>query len=174
MAVSVPRRRVVAVFGVGSAKRGSRRSESARAHRVLERIYDAVHAHASQIARPLLDAGVRAGTITQAQEDSFLARLSQQLPPGSAGQPAAGSRLSLDGGALPTVDQRQLLASVFAAIRGQTAAIATPLLDEAVADGTITQTEAERISARLAEVARRSPTRPGVGGSRDRALVLAA
>jgi hypothetical protein len=126
----------------------------------LQRIYDGVHAQAPAIAKPLLDAGVRAGTITQAQEDSFLTRLSQQAPRRSDRATADSSRLGLDGGAMPTVAQRQLFASVFAAIRDATPAIAAPLLDRAVADGTIAQTEADRISARLAPAARRSALVP--------------
>jgi hypothetical protein len=131
---------------------------------VAQKIFDAIRGQAPAIAKPLLDQGVAAGTITQAQEDEFLTRLSQPLPdprsgphPGSStgalsAPPAAkpdGNAGTGPGGAALTPAQRQLFASVFGAIRKQSPSIAKPLLDQAVADGTITQARADQISARL-------------------------
>jgi hypothetical protein len=131
---------------------------------VVQRIFDAIHGQAPAVAKPLLDQGVAAGTITQAQEDAFLTRLSQPLPdprsgslPGSptgapSGPPPAkpdGNAATGPGGAALTPAQRQLFASVFGAIRNQAPTVAKPLLGQAVADGTITQAEADQISARL-------------------------
>lgn len=141
---------------------GTSLSTSARA--VAQKIFDAIRAHAPAIATPLLDQGVAADTITQAQEDAFLTRLSQPLPdrPSAPSTGSSGGTPSLQppamadrttgtgpGGADLTPAQRQLFASVFGAIRTQAPAIAKPLLDQAVADGTITQTRADQISARL-------------------------
>ena len=128
---------------------------------VAQKVFDAIRAQAPAIAKPLLDQGVAAGTISAAQEDAFLARLSQPLPdprsgstPGSAnGAPSAPPPAKPDGSSAPgaalTPAQRQLYASVFGAIRTQAPTIAKPLLDQAVADGTITQVRADQISARL-------------------------
>jgi hypothetical protein len=131
---------------------------------VARRIFDAIRAQAPAIAKPLLDEGVAAGTITQAQEDEFLTRLSQPLPDPRSGPPpgsstgapsepppakADGNAASGPDGAALTPAQRQLFASVFGAIRKQSPTIAKPLLDQAVANGTITQVQADQISARL-------------------------
>jgi hypothetical protein len=131
---------------------------------VAQKIFDAIRAQAPAIAKPLLDQGVAAGTITAAQEDQFLTRLSQPLPDPRSGPPSGSSDgassvpppAKSDGnvvvgpsGAALTTGQRQLYASVFGAIRKQAPAIAKPLLDQAVADGTITQARADQISARL-------------------------
>ena len=115
----------------------------------LTRIHDAIRAQAPVIATPLLDAGVAAGTITATQEHDFLARLSG--PPLSIPRPAVAD---------PSPAQRDLFRSVFTAIRAHVPAIAKPLLDDAVAANTITQTQADRIAARLAEGPRRFGIRP--------------
>ena len=154
---------------------------------VAQRIFDAIRGQAPAIAKPLLDEGVATGTITQAQEDEFLTRLSQPLPdsrsgppPGSStgapsGSPPAkpdGNAATGPGGAALTAAQRQLFASVFGAIRKQSPTIARPLLDQAVADGTITQAQADQISARLTAERVRLGLRDGT--VRHRRLVAVA
>jgi hypothetical protein len=147
---------------------------------VAQQIFDAIRVQAPAIAKPLLDQGVAAGTITQAQEDRFLTRLAQPLsdprsgpPPGSStGAPSGPPPAKPDGnaatgpdGAALTPAQRQLFASVFGAIRKQSATIAKPLLDKAVADGTITQAQADQISARLTAERVRLGLRDGAVGA---------
>ena len=156
---------------------------------VAQQIFDAIHAQAAAIAKPLLDQGVAAGTITQAQEDRFLTRLSQPLPdprsgppPGSpAGAPSGPPPAKPDGHAGPgpdgpalTAAQRQLYGSVFSAIRRQSPAIAKPLLDKAVANGTITQARADQISARLTAERVRLGLRDGAARSHGNGVRVGA
>jgi hypothetical protein len=149
---------------------------------VLQQIFEAIRGQAPAIAKPVLDQGVAAGTITQAQETEFLTRLSQPLPdPGSGSLPGSSSGAPLGpppaksngnaatgpGGAALTPAQRQLFTSALGAVRKQAPTIAKPVVDMAVANGTITQAQADQISARLTAVRVRLGLRDAaVGGAR--------
>lgn len=163
MASSTRRARVVAVLagpdpttGVGATSR-----RAATPNPVAMRIFDAIRSEAPAIAAPALDRAVADGTISATQRERFLARLEQ---PDRSAQPAPVPEL--------THDQRRVSATVFDAIRSQAPAIAQPLLDEAIADGTITPSDADRIRSRLSgrrvRIALRSksvrPWRPAMPG----------
>jgi hypothetical protein len=137
MASSAGRPTVVAVLDGATATGNFDQPEGTTGSTaVRRRIFEAIRSQAPAIAAPRLDRAVAAGTITVAQREEFLARLEQ-----------ADRRRS----PVPeqTHDQRLLAASVFDAIRSEAPAIAEPLIEQALAEGSISPGEAEQITDRL-------------------------
>ena len=116
---------------------------------LLGAVFGALAAAAPGIARPILGRGVADGTITQAQEDHFLAGLASVKaaeeggPTAGAGQPAAPAA------APPGPAARELFQRALAAIRAALPTIAAPMVDAALADGTITDAQAARLRGRF-------------------------
>lgn len=138
MASSTGRPTVVAVFdGAGAIGNFDPLQGSTASAAVRRRIFEAIRSEAPAIAAPRLDRAVAAGTITPAQRQEFLARLEHARPRHVHPVPEQ------------THDQRLLAASVFDAIRSEAPAIAEPLLEQALAEGSISPGEADRITNRL-------------------------
>ncbi len=117
---------------------------------LLARVFGALSDRAPAIAKPFLERGVADGTITQAQEDRFLARLDSVKaaeagsgPTAGAGHPAAPAV------APPSAAAQALFQQALAAIRAELPVIALPMVGAAVADGSITEAQAARLSGRL-------------------------
>jgi hypothetical protein len=116
---------------------------------LLGLVFSALAAAAPGIARPILAGGVADGTITQAQEDRFLARLASVKtaeeggPTAGAGQPAAPAE------APPSPAARELFQRALAAIRSALPGIAAPMVAAALADGTVTEAQAARLRGRF-------------------------
>ena len=133
---------------------------------VAERVHQAIRAQVPSIAKPIVDDAVKVGTITQAQADEILQRLtSGRGGPGGCGckrgghgpppQGQEGSPRDRQGsprdrqGAPPNAAVRSVLDAVHQAIRAAVPGIAKPILDEAVKAGTITQAQADQILQRV-------------------------
>lgn len=122
-------------------RRQSRKADALPAgeRALLGRVFSGLSAAAPDIARPLLDRGVADGTITAAQEERFLGRL--RAAEGDAAPPPAD--------APPSPAAQALFQGVFGAIRAELPVIARPLVAAAVADGSITPAQAERLTGRF-------------------------
>ncbi len=97
-------------------------------------IFGAVRTQVPVIAAPIIAQGVTDKTITQAEATALTAWLSGQHPttPGTATKPSAG--------------EITVLRKVIAAVLGQLATIAAPVLVQEVANGDLTQSEADMIT----------------------------
>jgi hypothetical protein len=106
----------------------------------LARARTAISAEAVSIATPILERAVDAGTITSAQRSSFLALLRSSCGPG-AGPDGTWTGVSAASrprnAAEPDAAAAAVLRSVEIAIQARVSSIATPVLDAAVAAGTI-------------------------------------
>ena len=118
---------------------------------LLDRVFGALSAAAPAIAAPILVRGVGDGTITQAQEGHFLARLAS-VKGGDGGGPTAGAGQAAAPAAAPSSPAAQALYQrVFAAIRTELPALAEPMVTAALADGSITEAQAVRLRGRFDE-----------------------
>lgn len=123
---------------------------------LLGRVFGALSDAAPSVARPILAAGVADGTITQADQDRFLERLDSartaELPrlrgTGNGG-PTAGAGQAAAPADAPRPEGRLLFQRALAAIRAELPVVADPLLRAAVADGSITESEATRLRGRF-------------------------
>jgi hypothetical protein len=117
-----------------------------------ESIRTAVLAAAPGIVNPIIDQAVTDGKLTAAQA----ATAKQELTDLQAGRRPSADALALlkDSGA------RAVAQSAFAAIAKQAPAIAAPVIASAVSAGTITQAQADQLTARIASAA----TAPGAFG----------
>ncbi len=117
---------------------------------LLGRVFGALSAAAPAIAAPILARGVGDGTITQAEEDGFLARLASVKGGDGGGRPTAGAGQAAAPAAAPRSPAAQaLFQEVFAAIRADLPALAEPMVAAAVTDGTITEAQAVRLRGRF-------------------------
>jgi hypothetical protein len=104
-------------------------------HRDLfQAVLDAIAAAASAIAAPILDDALRRGRVDHEQHDSLVGALRD---PRVASTPAGA-------------EECLVLREAHAAIRRAAPAIATPLLDAAVARGELRSDERDRVLDRLA------------------------
>ncbi|MGI8802852.1 MAG: hypothetical protein ACR2KV_11860 [Solirubrobacteraceae bacterium] len=158
---------VAALGGAGSAaaqvtghpapdrqRRQGRRAEAMPAgeRALLTRVFSALSAQAPAIARPTLAAGVGDGTITQADEDRFLARLeSVRTAEHGAGPTAGAGRAAARAGAPPSLAAQTVFQRALAAVRAELPVVAAPMVSAALADGSITAAQATRLSARFGE-----------------------
>jgi hypothetical protein len=155
---------VAALGGTGTALAQStghppaQRAQSRRADKLppgelalLGLVFGALSAAAPAIAKPILARGVGDGTINQAEEDGFLARLAS-VKGGDGSRPTAGAgRVAAPAAGPPSPAAQALFQRVFAAIRAELPVIAAPLVATAVADGTISQAQAVRLTGRFAQ-----------------------
>jgi hypothetical protein len=110
---------------------------------LLGLVFAGLSACAPALARPLLSRGVDDQVITEAEADAFIARL--------ADVDATDAATAADGVSpgTPTPAAIALFQSVFTAIRRHLPVLAKPLVDDALAAGTITQAQANRIEQRM-------------------------
>ncbi len=118
---------------------------------LLGAVFSALAAAAPGIARPILSRGVADGTITQAQEDRFLAGLASVKAAEEGGQTAGAGQPAAPAAAPPGPAAHALFQRALAAIRAALPAIAAPMVDAAVADGAISETQAARLRGRFLE-----------------------
>jgi hypothetical protein len=120
-------------------------------------IFGAVRTQVPTIAAPIIAQGVTDGTITQAEADQLTALLAGKKP--GAGTPTPGSAPAP---AKPSAGEIAVLRKVFAAILGQLATIAAPVLAAEVTAGDITQAQADLITKVLTSLsAAKLPAVPG-------------
>lgn len=139
----------IAVFGslaaaprrVRAARSRVPRFLSPSAAAVFERSLELVAAKAPDIARPILDRAVAAGTITGAERRELLGEL-------------AGSRRA-PSGPPPRAELARLQHEVSAAVRRAAPGLAQPLLSAAVASERLTRVQEQRIVERLRQGAPR-------------------
>jgi hypothetical protein len=120
-------------------------------------IFDAVRAQTPAIAAPVIADAVTAGDITQAQADELTALFSATWAK-SSGQ--RGARLA------PA--QGKVLAKVMQAVLAKLADIAKPVVDKAVADGDLTQKQADLITKVIGLISSFKPgsfAHPGAGAT---------
>jgi hypothetical protein len=123
--------------------------------KALFAIFGAVRTQVPTIAAPIIAQGVTDGTITQAEADQLTALLAGKNP--GAGTPTPGSAP-----AKPSAGELAVLRKVFAAILGQLATIAAPVLAAEVTAGDITQAQADMIAKVLTGLgAAKLPAVPG-------------
>jgi hypothetical protein len=143
--------------GGGHQPRTAERRQSRRAQELpagertlLSAVFSGLSRQAPAIARPVLDAGVAAGTITQAEENGFLARLAETAADGS-GLPTAGAgHTAAPAEALPSnPDGLLVFRQALAAIRAELPVVAEPLVAAALADGSISAAQATRLTGRF-------------------------
>jgi ribosomal protein S20 len=133
-----------APFGPGHHAR-----PSAQTAGVLADIAQAVARQAPTVAGPIIDQAVAAGTITSAQATE-LKSAAGDLASGDRGALFAHRDLMADAGV------RDVVRDVFRALAAQAPAIAKPIIDQAVSDGTLTQAQADRLTQRIADAAKRA------------------
>ena len=125
----------------------------------------AIAAQASAIATPILDRAVAAATITAADRSAFLAALAHSPGPGSGpdgtwtGATGATGPTGGPSGSRPSAAARAVFQSVQSAIQAHVSSIATPVLDSAVADATISSAQETTLLALLTS----GPIGPGGG-----------
>lgn len=134
-----PSPRRLAVFGSVSAERPPRAVEAppSAAREVLERVFAEITSRAPELARPVLDAAVRAGTIDGVERDELLGELAEPWSTTDSTQSQS------DPAALA------VLREALAAVRRAAPAIAEPLLAAAVDRGELTAEQQSRILTRL-------------------------
>lgn len=117
---------------------------------LLSAVFGALSQQAPAIAAPVLAQGVAAGTISQAQEDAFLARLaSVKAAAGGSGQTAGAGQPAAPAEVPPSPAAQTVFQQALGAIRAGLPTVARPLVDAALADGSITEAQATRLSARF-------------------------
>ena len=121
--------------GLGRGPHPAFADEDVRA--VLEGIREAVGKQATDIVTPVIDKAENDGKITAAQAD----RLRDALGDLAGGKPR-GLPGNLD---LRDEDVRDVVKDAFDALAAKTPGIANPIIDEAVADGKITERQADQL-----------------------------
>lgn len=141
----------------GHAQRSGERRQSRRAQELpageralLSAVFSALSQQAPGIAKPILDQGVGDGTISQAQEDAFLDRLASVKSAAGGSGPTAGAGQPAAPAEVPTSAAAQLLFQrALGAIRADLPVVARPLVSAALADGSISEAQATRLSGRF-------------------------
>jgi hypothetical protein len=138
-----------------TAKSGSGASATRDHHRggaldagtrsVLESIQKAVASGAPAIVKPIIDQAVTDGKLTAAQA----ATAKQAVTDLQAGKRPSADALAL----LRDADARAVAQSAAAAVAKQAPGVAAPIISAAVTAGTITQAQADQLTARIAAVA---------------------
>ncbi len=121
-------------------------------------IFGAVRAQVPTIAAPIISQAVTDGTITPAeatQLTSWLAGQHMTPTPGAGGSPMTRTK--------PSAGEIAVLRKVFAAVLGQLATIAAPVLAAEVQNGDLTQAEADMITKVLGHLT--AATTPGTGAA---------
>lgn len=133
-------------FGPGPFGHGA---PGAKAVGVMGDVARAVAKQAPSVAGPIIDRAAAAGTITGAQADE----LKQ-----AAGDLASGGRGALldHRDLLADADVRGVVRDALKALAAKAPAIARPIVDQAVADGKITQAQADRLTQHIADAAKRA------------------
>jgi ribosomal protein S20 len=112
---------------------------------VVESIEKAVAAGAPAIVNPIIDQAVTDGKLTAAQA----ATAKQAVTDLQAGQRPSADALAL----LRDADARAVAQSAAAAVAKQAPTVAAPIISAAVTAGTITQAQADQLTARIAAAA---------------------
>lgn len=109
--------------------------------KALFAVFGAVRTQVPTIAAPIISQAVTDGTITPAEAQQLTAWLSGQHPQAMAGAGAPAMTKTK-----PSAGEIAVLRKVFAAVLGQLATIAAPVLVAEVANGDLTQGEADMIT----------------------------
>ena len=107
---------------------------------MLDDIHAAVAKQAPDIVKPVIDKAEQDGKITAAQAD----RLRDSLGKLIGGKPQGAPPRMLD---LRDADVREVLHDAFEALAAKHAAIAKPIIDQALADKKITEAQADQLRA---------------------------
>ncbi len=145
--------------GAGGTLLGGQGLSGLGLFKALFAIFGAVRAQVPTIAGPIIAQGVADGTITPAEGDHLSALLAGHLARPGPGSGATGAPATK-----PSAGEIAVLRKVFAAVIGQIATIAAPVLVQEVAAKDITQAEADTITKILTSIsAGKSPgsTSPG-------------
>jgi hypothetical protein len=139
-------------FGPHSGRgpgRASRSAPSAATAGVIGDIAQAIAKQAPSVAGPIIDQAIVDGKLTQAQSDELKS---------AAGDIASGGpRAAFGHGALMAdADVRAVVRDVIKALAKQAPPIAKPIIDQAVADGKLTQAQAGQITEHIADAAKRA------------------
>ena len=128
--------------------------------KALFAIFGAVRTQVPTIAAPIISQAVTDGTITAAEADQLTMWLAGQHP-----QAMAGAGESQTTKTKPSAGEIAVLRKVFAAVVGQLATIAAPVLAAEVTNGDITQGEADMITKILGRLSAAKTTTPGSEGT---------
>jgi polyhydroxyalkanoate synthesis regulator phasin len=129
--------------GFGAGKQGTGSASAG----VFGDVAQAVAKQAATIAGPIIDKAAAAGTITSAQADALRS---------AASDLASGDRRTLMGhrDLLSSAAVRGVVHDVVKAVAAQAPSIAKPIIDQAVADGKLTQAQADQLTQRIADAAK--------------------
>jgi hypothetical protein len=116
---------------------------------VIGDIAQAIAKQAPSVAGPIIDQASAAGKITSAQAGELKSAADDIA---SGGPPAAFGHRDL----LADADVRAVVHDVVKALAKQAPSIAKPIIDKAVADGKLTQDQADRLSQHIADAAKRA------------------
>jgi polyhydroxyalkanoate synthesis regulator phasin len=129
--------------------RAGRSAPSAATAGVIGDIAQAIAKQAPSVAGPIIDQAIVDGKLTQAQSDELKS---------AAGDIASGGpRAAFGHGALMAdADVRAVVRDVIKALAKQAPSIAKPIIGQAVADGKLTQAQADEITEHIADAAKRA------------------
>lgn len=137
---------------MGPGHRGGpfgRQAPSAATAAVFGDVAQAIAKQTPSVAGPIVDKAVADGKITKAQGDE-LKRAADDLASDGRGALFAHRDLLAD------ANVRDVVRDVAKALATQAPAIAKPIVDKAVADGKITQAEADKLTQHIADAAKRA------------------
>lgn len=136
-------------FGHSHGGPGHRGGPSAATAGVAGDIAQAVAKQAPTVAGPIIDQALADGNITSAQADALKS---------AASDLASGDRRAVFAhrDLLSDANVRDVVRDAVKALAARAPAIAKPIIDKAVADGELTQAQADQLTARIADAAKRA------------------